>query len=675
MISTNKILQVVKRDGNLVDFDVKPIMDAVFKATESVGKPDADITSKTTSKVLEMLNQTFPEGTAPTVEDIQDVVEQVLIDENLPKLAKAYILFREERQQSRLQKEAILGQIDMSKLSPNAVLIAKRRYLQKDRVNKTLESPDQMFERVAKAVAGPEKKYNKENANATERKFYNMIANLDFVPAGRVLAAAGTDESQLLSSFVVAIGDSTKEIFKALYDSSIIKRFGGGVGFSFSSIRKKGTPLPKTDALASGPVSFMHLYDHASSLISSAGSRKGANMGSLSVEHPDIIDFITSKTSNTLPNFNFSVEITDNFMKAVLKNAEYDLIDPVSKKPVEKVGAKTVFDLLITMAWKYGDPGILFIDQINKANPTPKLGRFETTDPCGDQPLFPYAGVCYGAINLVNFVEKKELNWDKLKEIIPLSVRFLDNVLDISKFPIKTFKKTTLSLRNIGLGIMGFADLLYALHIPYDSREAEKLADKIMEFIQNHAHNASVKLAEERGNFPEWEKSVYAKKQTPMRNASVTTISPCGARSIIADTSGGIEPNFALGYYRRTDAVGEILQVNRVFQEVAKQRGFYSKDLMRSITSTGSIQNMKDLPEDIRKVYVTALDVSPEWHIRIQAAFQKHVDAGISKTINFPFNASINDVENACLLAYKLGCKGLTMYRDGSRSDQIITTK
>jgi ribonucleoside-diphosphate reductase alpha chain len=362
-------------------------------------------------------------------------------------------------------------------------------------------------------------------------------------------------------------------------------------------------------------------------------------------------------------------------MKAVLKNQDYFLVDPVTQKEVETINARKVFDLMITMAWKYGDPGMLFIDTINKYNPTPILGNFETTDPCGDQPLLPYGGVPYGAINLSNFVEKKKINWSKLKAVIPIAVRFLDNCIDVTTFPITTFKKNVTGLRNIGLGILGFADLLYLLEVSYTGREAISLAQKLMEFIQTQAQETSRKIAEEKGNFKLYPKSIFAKKRIRRRNASLTTISPCGARGILADTTGGIEPNFALGYYRRTVASGEILHINPVFEEVAKKRGFHSTDLMRKIAAASSLNDVPEIPDDVKKIFVTAHDIPPECHIRIQATFQKYVDNAISKTVNFPYSATLKDVERVCLLAYKLGCKGITTYRDGSRDDQIIVTQ
>ncbi len=676
MTAENKIKNIIKRDGDIVAFDEKRIMDAVYKSTVAIGEPNLNIAEETARKVVDLLNQTFDEDTAPTVEDIQDVVEHVLINEKLTKIAKSYILYRQERAEIRKQKETILGRVDKSKLSPNALLIAKERYLLRDNDRKSTETPIDMFRRVAKAIAASERRYNadKEKIKFWEKKFYNCISQLDFVPAGRIMAGAGTPEGQLLSSFVIPLGDSTKEIFKALYDSSIIKRYGGGVGFSFSKLRAKGSKTSSTTTKASGPVAFMHLFDHSSGLVSSSEHRKGANMGSLSVEHPDIIDFITSKADRSLQNFNISVEITDNFMKALSKNRDYELIDPRTGRVVERTNARKILSLLITMAWKFGDPGMLFIDRINQANPVPALGRFETTDPCGDQPLLSYGAVAYGAINLAHFALENDVDWNKLRALIPLTVRFLDNTLDATRFPITRFKKTVYGLRNVGLGVMGFADLLYELGVPYNSKEAIKLASRIMNFIQTNAHEASRQLAEERGTFPLWKKSAYTKKNQKRRNATITTIAPCGARSILADTSGGIEPHFGLCYYRRTVATGEIMHINPIFEKAAKQNGFYSTELMRDTASQGGIKGIEEIPAEIKKVFVTAHDITPEWHIRIQAAFQEHTDNAISKTINFPYQATIKDVEEAFLLAYKLGCKGLTVYRDGSRDDQVLYT-
>jgi ribonucleoside-diphosphate reductase alpha chain len=660
--------QVIKRDGTYVRFKVSKISEAIEKAMSAVGMYNEELPRLLAEKVC--LEVGKHEGKTPSVEDVQDAVEKVLMNEGHGDIAKAYILYRQKRAELRKLKHNLLGRLDDSKLSVNGLLIAKSRYLVS--ADGKIETPREMFRRVAKAAAAAERDYTKteEHIAELEEDFFDVLSSLEFIPAGRILANAGTKQSMLYSSFVIPIEDSMKGVFRALYDKALVQRLGGGTGFSFSRLRPKGIRLATTTGIASGPVSFIKLFDHASDLTVHVGNRKPANMGSLSVEHPDVIEFITMKDRREIRNFNISVEITDAFMDAVKKNGKYALKDPNSGKVLDTIDANNIFHLIVTMAWKTGDPGVLFIDRINNLNPLPSLGRIETTDPCGDQLLLPYDGGNLGAINLSKFVRNGKIKWKYLEEVTRLSVRFLDNIVDISKFPVRKIEDMVKGNRRIGLGVMGFADMLYKLSIPYDSEKALETAEKVMKYISSVAIEASRELAEEKGVFPYWDKSIFFNK-AKMRNCSLLAISPTGSRSILTDTSSGIEPNFALGYTRKILGSTEILQVNKVLEEVLKEHDMYSEETMREVIVKGLAGT--NLPEEIKRVFVTAYEISPQWHIKMQAAFQKHIDNAISKTVNFPKGATIEDIKKAFLLAYESGCKGITVYREGSLNDEVIT--
>ncbi|MBN2367950.1 adenosylcobalamin-dependent ribonucleoside-diphosphate reductase [Candidatus Woesearchaeota archaeon] len=661
------ISKVKKRDGTIVKFKVSAIANAVEKAMLAVGKDDENLPNDLAEKVAAEVNRMHDPEYVPNVEEIQDIVEKVLISSGHAEIAKAYILYRQKRAEIRKLKQNILGKIDDSKLGINGLLIAQSRYLQKE------ETPKEMFIRVARAIASVEEDYGKspEDIKKIEEQFYDLMSSLEFLPSGRILRGAGTKESMLYSSFVIPVADSMKGVFRALYDKALIQRLGGGTGFSFSRLRPKGRMLSSSVGYAAGPVAFIKLFDHASDLTVHAGNRKPANMGSLCVEHPDIVEFITMKDRREIRNFNISVEITDRFMDAVKEGKKYELKDPNSGRVIDVMDANNIFHLIVTMAWKTGDPGVLFIDRINEANPLPEMGRIETTDPCGDQLLLPYDGGNLGALNLAKFVRNRKIKWKQMEEAIRLGVRFLDNVVDASRFPVKKIETMVKENRRIGLGVMGFADMLYKLRIPYDSEKALETAEKIMRYFSSVAKDASEDLAREKGAFPLWNQSIFNGK-TMLRNCSLLAIAPTGSRSILAEASPGIEPNFGLGYTRKILGTTEIQQVNKVLENVLKEYDVYSEEVIRKIVRTGALDGF-EIPEEVKRVFVTAHKISPEWHIKMQAVFQKYIDNAISKTINFPKSATIEEIRKAFMMAYDMGCRGITVYRDGSLNEEVIT--
>ncbi len=565
-------------------------------------------------------------------------------------------------------------------ITDNAKTVLERRYLKKDTQGRVLETPEKMFRRVASHIAQAEKNYDtKVDTQPIEDQFYNLMTEFRFLPNSPTLMNAGRALGQLAACFVLPVEDSIDGIFEAVKHAAIIHKSGGGTGFSFSRLRPENSRVGSTGGVASGPVSFMKIFNTATEQVKQGGTRRGANMAVLRVDHPDIMQFIQCKENKQeLNNFNISVGVTDAFMKAVETHSDYDLIDPRNHQKVGRLNANAVYSELVHQAWATGDPGIIFLDEINRFNPTPGVGDIESTNPCGEQPLLPMEACNLGSINLARFITTRDkapcIDYKALKETVHLSVRFLDNTIDMSRYPIKAIDKMVKANRKIGLGVMGFADLLFKLNLAYDSPQALETAEEVMAFIQKESHKASENLAEERGCFPNYDQSIYkGKKGRPMRNATTTTIAPTGTLSIIAGCSSGVEPVFALSFVRTVMDNDKLLEVNPVFEKTARTQDFYSEELMAEIAENGTLKGNVKVPQEVRKTYVTAHDISPDIHIKMQAAFQQHTDNAVSKTVNLPREAGVEEVRAIYDQAHALKCKGVTIYRDGSHENQVLT--
>ncbi len=775
---TIRIKKIIKRDGRIVDFDRTKIENAIWKAIKATGGTDRELARKLSFQVVQILEKTLKPDEIPTVEGVQDIVEKVLMDNGLATVAKAYILYRQKRAEIREEKKRILQKDYLDEVDKafdvNALRVLASRYLRKDEKGRLLETPKQLFTRVAINVGIPDILYDNKvfNKNGGEKihkvpkvrfdeledklsigkyklnryhieglyrlycrlnregkmrvtweelinmlingefnkyeeyidKYYNLMVDKLFLPNTPALANFGNPLGMGSACFVLDIDDSLDDIMETLKKAALIFKAGGGVGYNFSKLRPEGDYVSTTSGVASGPVSFMRLFDVMTEVIKQGGIRRGANMGILNINHPDIEKFIKAKEGNkALRNFNISVLVLPDFWKYYEENKPYPLVNPRTKKVVKMVNPRLLFDMIAYQAWSSAEPGVIFYDNVNKYNPfLETLGPITSTNPCGEVLLYPNESCNLGSINVWRFVVEKEdgkkgVDWDRLAKIVWLAVRFLDNVIDINKYPLPEIEEMTLKTRKIGLGIMGLADLLYELELPYDSEEGREFMERLMEFINYHSKLASIELAKERGVFPYFDKSFYKDGKLPfagfydkknwrldwnyiseqikkygLRNGYTTVIAPTGSISMIAGTSPGIEPQFSLVYEKQV-TIGTFFYVDPVFEEKMRQLGLYDDQLLRDvIQNRGSIQNIPYIPEHIKRIFVTALDISPEDHILALAVLQRWVDSSISKTTNLPPSATVDDVKRLYLLAHKLGVKDVTVYRYGSIAEQVL---
>lgn len=668
--------RIQKRDDSLVELDEQKIKRAVFRASLEVtqdSKRASEIAESLQNPILKKIASLY-EDRVPSVENIQDIVEEVLMEAGHSSIARSYILHRQRHKDIR-QVKTIYGVRDDLKLPLSTLLILKKRYLLRDDEQRIIESPKELFRRVAHTVSEAEKNFKSvHKKEEIEEKFFSMMTNMEFMPNSPTLMNAGTSIGQLSACFVLPVEDSMEGIFESLKNMARIHQSGGGTGFDFSHLRPRDDLVSTTKGKASGPLSFMSIFNQATAVIVQGGKRRGANMGILRCDHPDIFGFIEAKLDeNAFSNFNLSVAVTDKFMNAVKKNERFDLVNPRTRKKVKSLKAQALFDLIVYAAWRTGDPGLVFLDEINRCNPTPQIGRIVATNPCGEIPLLPYESCNLASINLSKFVKNGSLDWTALKETIHWSVRFLDDVIEVNNYPLNQIREMTLGNRKIGLGVMGFADMLIELGIPYIDEKAVSMSSRLMKFFHQESLIASQALASERGVFSNYEKSIYAKRNLKLRNATVNTVAPTGTVSMIAGCSSGIEPLFALCYVRNVLSGTKMFETHPLFERELIRKGLSTEEIMAKVGQFGSLKDIEEIPDDLKRIFITSFDVSPEEHLRIQAAFQEFTDNSVSKTINLPSDATVEDVRRIYTMAHELGCKGITIYRYGTKKDQVLS--
>lgn len=669
---------VIKIKGQREGYDEAKVADAIFLAAQDVGGTDKKLAIKLAGQVTKYLSEQFGRKKEISTRDIGDAVERVLMESHHIRTAKAYILNRDKKREE-FEAKIRLGVVDDVGLSLNSLVVMKNKYLRDE------ETPAEAFQRVARALAAVEPHSAKARRGEWEEKFYQVMKSRKFLPGGRTLANAGTVNNQLANCFVLPFPDDIVGIFDVVKESSILKKNGGGVGFSFKEIRQKGDRVTTTSGKACGPVALMSILNDASDIFVQAGGRRSGNMVTLPVTHPDVFEFISCKESGTnLPHINFSLAVTDAFMRAVEADGDWKLISPRTGEVIQTVSARSILEQAARLAWKNGDPGVIFVDTINRDNPTPQVGRLDTVNLCGEQPLLPYEACNLGSVNLAAHLKPSKgrqstvgdyvIDWKELKETVRIGVRLLDNVVSVCTYPIDKIDAVVKANRKVGLGVMGWADVLVKMGMVYGSDESLRLAEKVMKTIQQTAWQTSEALGKEKGNFPNFKGSLWEKRgYKHFRNATTTTIAPTGSISMVAGASYGIEPLFALAYFKKAMGGYELPELNKdLIVALKRYNRVYSQGLIETVAARGSIQAIEEIPEEIRRVFVTAMDIGPEAHVRMQAAFQKYTDNAVSKTINMTAGASVEDVLQAYILAWKLKCKGITVYRDKSRTEQVL---
>lgn len=664
--------EVRRRDGALIAFDVHRIEDAVARAAREARAADPELAATVAGAVAGELGRRFPRR-PPSVEEIQDAVEARLMATGAEDVARSYVRYRHRHEELRAEK-ALLGVRDELKLSVAAVTVLQARYLRRDEQGRTVESTGEMMDRVAEAVAAAEDGYEPGASGRWAERFATLLRRLEFLPNSPTLMNAGSPIGLLSGCVVLPMEDSLRSIFTTLGQAALVHQAGGGTGWSLSRLRPRGDRVASTGGTASGPVSFLPVFDAAAEVVSTGGRRRGACMAVLDATHPDIFEFVEAKAAGPygLGHFNLSVGASDAFLRAAERGERHRLVHPRTGRIVAEVPASRLLEAISEAAHRCGDPGLLFLDRINGANPLPSAGRIEATNPCGEVPLLPYESCNLGSINLARFVEGGRIDWERLAATARLATRFLDDVIDVSRYPFPELEHAALATRKVGLGMMGLAELLAAVGVPYDSAAAVRLAGRIARVVRAEARVASAELAERRGAFRGFEESIFAASSPPLRNAQLTSVAPTGTIALIAGTTSGIEPMFALSYVRAV-LDRRLVEANPRFEQVARARGFYSEALLAHVARVGGVRSSPSVPPDVRAAFVTAHEVAPEWHLRMQAAVQRHVDAAVSKTVNLPAATTVEEVRALFLDAWRAGVKGITVYRYGSRPDEVLS--